>query len=367
MATPTYTPSFPGPYSVYLPTTEASQSLLVGFSRNPKTFRVSKYTQYVNVQKMFGAYRYWTSQQSVRILTSNDNDHLWNPGAAVPGGSQNTESTTVYNYYAQRRLFNVVLDDIIIEQADWPILAAHSSQQAELAMTSRTLRVYNQLKLPTQTSAGWGSNTAAVNGGILPSGQTWANGTPDAVYSGTTYTTGPNIKVSFQYGQYQILLSTYGAVDPQNLSVVFGPQLAQAMAASAEIQNYLKQSEFSLAQLRGDSPAQNGQWGLPDILYDTKIEVEKSIRISSRQDAATTVSSSIFPKTEAYMIAREGQLEGIEGARNYSTFQLFFYRDEMTLKNTNDPINERQLLGVVTNDAPVVVAPVSGFQYTACQ
>lgn len=359
---PTVTPNYPGPYNTYVPTAEASQSLLVGYSRNPKSFRVSEYTQYIMAEKMTGLYRVWTSQQGSRILTNSDNEHVWAAGAAMPDGSHNTESSTLPSFRTVRRLFNVTLDDLSIEQADWPLLAAHAQEQAQLAMTSRTLRVYNALK-----TAAWGSNTGVVNNGILPNNQTWANGTPDSVYTAGNYVTGPNIKVSLQFANAQIVNATYGAVDPSAMSLVIGYQLAQAMAASAEIQNFLKQSPYALPQLRGDVPAQNGKWGLPDTLYDTDVEVEKTIRISSRQNASVTVQGPVFPKTEAYLLAREGELEGIEGARNFSTLQIFFYKDEMTLKNIYDPWNERQMLGVVTNDSPVVVSAVSGFQFTGCQ
>lgn len=352
--------TYPGPTSVYVPTTEATQQLLVGYSRNEKDFLVAKYSKYVPVKQMKGFFRVWLSQQGSRILTSNDSEHVWEDNAARPDGQRNTEASTVLPFLCTRRAFDVSLGDLTLEQADYQILAAHSQQAAMTAMTSRTLRTYNALS----TYSGWGSNTAAVNGTILPANQNWFNGTSNASFTGTTYVTGPNIKKSFNFAQNQITLATFGVVDPGQSMVVLAPNLAQGMSQSAEIQDFIKQSEFALAQLRGDAPNQNRQWGLPTVLYAEEILVEKTVRITSRQNAVTTVQAFIYPISSAFMLSRPGELEGIEGSPDFSTIQNFFYKDELTLENFHDPQNKREVVSVVTNDSPTVVSPLSGFYFT---
>src|SRR6516162_2307013 len=134
--------TYPGPTNVYVPSTEATNELLVGYSRNPDKFLVAKYAKYVPVNKMFGLYRIWLSQQGARIITTNDSEHVWADGAARPDGQKNTEATNLQQFTCLRRNYPVTLGDLTIAQADFSILAAHSAESAMAAMTSRTLRSY---------------------------------------------------------------------------------------------------------------------------------------------------------------------------------------------------------------------------------
>ncbi len=353
--------TYPSATNVYVPSTEATNELLIGYSRNPDKFLVAKYSKYTPVKKMLGLYRIWQSQQGARILTSNDNEHVWADGASRPDGQRNTEATNVQKYECTRRNFPVTLGDLSVDQADFSIVAAHSAESAQAAMTSRTLRTYNAL-----TAASWGTNTAAVNGSILPSNQNWANGTSNATWTGTTYVSGPNIKVSFNYAQRVVNKSTFAVVSPKELMNVTSPDLAVQMAQSAEIQDFIKQSEFALAQLRGDAPNQNSQWGLPTVLYATDILVESTVRVSSRQNATSLVSGYVWGSAISFMLARPGELEGIEGSPDFSTIQNFFYEDELTVEQFHDVQNKRQITDVITNDAPTVTAATSGYYFTAC-
>jgi hypothetical protein len=354
--------TYPSATNVYVPSTEATNELLVGYSRNPDKFLVAKYAKYVPVTKMFGLYRIWLSQQGARIITTNDAEHVWADGASRPDGQKNTEATNLQKYLCQRRNYPVTLGDLTIEQADFAILAAHSGESAMAAMTSRTLRSYNTLTGYT----GWGSNTGAVNGSILPAGQNWTNGTPDETFSGTTYVTGPNVKVSFQFSQIVINKATFATVKPKDLMNVMNPTLASKVSQSAEIQNFIKQSPSALAQLRGDSPNQNGMWGLPTVLYATDILIEDTVVVKSRQNATVLNQAYVWGDTVSFMLARPGELEGIEGSPDFSTLQLFFYKDEMTVEQFHDVPNKRQITDVVVNDNPNVVSPLSGYYFTAC-
>jgi hypothetical protein len=347
---------YPGQYSTYVPNAEASQSLIVGYARNPKSFVLPDYTQIIQAKNNFGLYTRWLSQEAARIISSNDGESVWADGDAAPEGTRNTEATTRLPFITVRRVYPVTLGDMAIAQADFSILAANAGSSGQRCMTSRTMRTMNNL-----VAASWGTNTAAVDGGILAGGQNWLTGS-----TGIGGAQGPNIKLSFQFASKKINLNTYGVVDPSQNVLVCNPGTAQGMAASVEIQDYIKQSPFALAQLRGDSPSQNGMWGLADMLYGIGIKVEKTVRVTTRQNF-TGVATSVYvcPDHAAFFLARDGDLVGIEGARNFSTVQIFIYQDEMTYEQMNDVNNKRTTARVIGDDDPHVVASESGFYFTA--
>jgi hypothetical protein len=351
---------YPSATNMYVPNHAASQSLVVGFSRSPNTFRVSDYTQYVNAKKMQGLYYVWASRQAARILTSDDAEHDWWDGEAAPTGTNNLEGGQWQQFLTRRKAYPFTMGNLTVKQADFPILAAESAVCAQQCMTARTLLVQNSL-----TNASWGGNTADVT--TIANSGAWNAG---SVGYGTGVN-GPFIKTSLQYGSKIVHQQTLGVVTPSMLTLVVNPAVAQAMAASTEIQDYIKQSPFALAQLRGDVPNQNGKWDLPSMLYGHPVAVEDCVRVTSRKGAATDVLSYVLGGTIpgngdgiAYLIARQGELEGIEGTRSYSTVQIFFYADEMTVYSKYDSDNERYLGRVVSNFVPVTVTTLAGFRFT---
>jgi hypothetical protein len=353
-------PGYPSPLSVFVPSHEASGGLLVGYSRNADDFTVNKYIQLFPSEKMVGLYAAWTSRNAARIISNTDAEHVWADGDACPPGLNNLESFIYNPYVTQRRVYPFTLGEMTVDQMSFDLLMANSRDMAQQCMTARTMLVQNALQ-----GAAWSANTASVNNGILPLGQNWTTGSVG--YGGAV---GPNIKQSIQYGQQQVNLATLGVVKPRDLTLITSPDLAQAMARSTEIQDYIKQSPVALAQLRGDVPSQNGVWGLPDTLYGVNVAVEDAVRTSSRKNmgaSATDTLGYVMPKTIAFLIARQGKLEGIAGHRSFSTIQVFFYRDEMTVETLYDVNNKRYLGRVISNYIPVIASTYSGFFFVACQ
>lgn len=349
---------YPGPTSTYVPNTAASNSLVVGFSREASTFPVPRYVQHVMAQKEMGLYYVWASREGARIIQDDDAGSLWADGDAAPVGANNLEGMYVQSFVTKRRCYPFTMGGMAVDQADFPILAAESGVAAQRAMTARTMLVQSAL-----SGATWGSNTATAGAILGDNALTWANGSVG--YGGAN---GPNIKICIQYGQKVVHQRTLGTVQPRQLTLVINPTTAQRMAASTEIQDYIKQSPFALAQLRGDVPNQNGVWGLPTTLYGVDLIVEDTVRVTTKKvqpSGGTDTLTYVMPDGTAYLIAREGELQGIEGRRSYSTVQVFFYKDELTTQTKYDADNLRYLGRVISNYTPVVVSTDSGFKFTS--
>lgn len=357
--------SVPSGTNTYVPSHEASGALVVGYSRDPKKFPLARYVQYYPTKNNVGLFLRWTSQEGARVLTDTDDEHNWADGTAAPIGDDQLESMDWESFLTLRKCYPYMMGGMAVEQASWPVWAAQGRVAAQKAMTARTAWTHYLLK-----NAAWGANTAAVDGAfgptpILPSGQNWTNG---GVGYGSTVNyvgaSGPNIKQSIQYGCIQIHLNTMGVVRPDDLTLVINPNTANAMARSTEIQDYIKQSPDALAQLMGNKPNQNGQWGLPETLYGVRVTVEDCVRIKTNVNiSATATSSYAMADGDAYLLAREGELQGLEGSRSFSTVQIFFHNDEMTVETKYDPDNRRYMGRVISDYVPVVASVQSGFYF----
>lgn len=345
--------------NTYVPNHEASGNLVVGFSRNPDTFPISKYVKYVPAKQMNGLYLVWTSQEASRILTTNDREHNWADGDAAPTWTTQLESSAWYSFLTQRKAYPFGMGALAADQATWPIMAANGAVAAQKAMTARTY--WAQSILTTQ--ANWPTtNYAWVNPGggspsILPAGQNWSTGSV-----GYSSNPGPNIKTCMNYACIQIHKTTQGVVNPNKLCMVINPNTATLMAQSTEIQDFLKQNPDSFRFMQGGSDLNpNAQWGLPPKLYMVDICVEDTVVNTSNPGPNGPTFTYACPDGTAIFMAREGDLEGIEGAPNFSTMHVFFHKDELTVETKYDTDNRRYMGRVVSNYVPQLVAPTSGF------
>jgi hypothetical protein len=357
---------YASPYSVYTPNVEASGGLVVGYSRNMNDFPVNNYIELFASKEMFGLYWQWTSRNAARILSATDREHVWADGDPRPPGLGNTESFITQSYKTTRRAYTFSLGEMTVEQMSFDLLMANSNDMGQQMMTARTMLVQSAL-----AAANWGTNTAAVNGQILTTGQTWATGSTGMVQTntnpvGTLSTQGANILQSLQYGIRTVHQQTIGSVGVDKLVLVINPVTAQAMAASTEVRDYIKQSVYALAQLRGDVYNQNGIWGLPTHIYGVRIIVEDAVRVSTNVGAANDVLGYVMPTGVAYLLAAPSSLVGLVGSRSFSTVQTFFWRDEATVEVMHDVINKRFMGSLISNYVPVIASTLSGFYFTAC-
>jgi hypothetical protein len=347
--------SYPSGTNTYVPNHAATGGLLVGFSRNQRDFPVNKYIQIFPVKNNMGLYASYTSRQAARIITPDDAEHLWADGDAAPIGMGQLDSFVFLPFVTQRRAYPFTVGDMAADQAEWNVIAVESEGKGQQAMTARTLLVQAAL-----ASASWGSNTATVVS-ICGAGCYWDTG-----QDGIGTNQGQNIRKSLQFGSRQVNLVTIGAVKPKNLALVINPKTAQRMAASTEILDYIKQSPFALAQMRGEAEWLNQQWDVPDTLYGYKITVEDAVLVSSRFQAAGDALSYVMADAIGFLIAFPGKLEGLAGTRSYCTVQCFFYKDEMTVESMYDQPNRRTTARVVSNYQPLVATVLSGFEFTGC-
>lgn len=334
--------------NTYVPSFEASGEIVVNYSRNPKDFALNSYITLTPVQKSTGYFLQISPDNSMRILSTTSSDFVWPDGNDAPTGTWNTEAFQFAAYSTVRYNYPFRLGYKAVDQAVWKIVAAHAAMAAQQAMTSRTLEV-NTLLDAAGSYAATHIFSATTSGGGFWSAGTAAN---------------PIIKNSLNYAAQIIQKDTGGVVRPRDLVLVISPAAATQMASSQEIHTYLAQSPAALAQVRGDVPSQNGLWGLPDVLYGYRIVIEDGVYGSTPKGAQTFSPGYIKDVNTAWLLARPGQLVGVEGAPSYSAAHIFVY-EEMTVESKDDPDNRRHTGRVVDDRGAVMVAPASATKITA--
>lgn len=337
---------YPGAQNTFIPSHEASGSLVVDFSRNVKDFAVNKYVQIVPTKKVKGYYLEMTVEEAARITDPTLNQFVWPDGQPAREGNDETEKHNFKPYETVRLLYPVLLGDLTIDQASWDILAQNASIKARLAMTARTQKAITALTTSGSYDA---SHVIDITGSSDYTGA-WNQST----------TARQDIKRSINNAVEQIYDSTLAAVDKSQLQLVINSELAARISECQEIVDYIKGSPDALAEVKGELSGQNdnSEHGLPSKLYGVPLVVEKTRKVTSKRGATRAVSQVLATATP-FICARPGELEGVENAPSFSTCTMFM-QEEMSVETKRDSDNRRTLARVVENYATVMTAPSSG-------
>lgn len=338
---------YPSSGNTFIPSHEASGSMMVEFSRNPADFALNKYVRIVPVTRDQGYYLEITAEQAARMTDSSGRDRDWHDGHEAPTGDDNLEKFNFVPYLTARKAHPFQIGQKAVGQASWDIVASHSRIIGQQAMTYRT-QLANTVLV---TSGNWAGNTAtasSIAGGFL-----------DQSTSTTMI-----IKKAFLGVSRRILLATLGVVKQKDLIAVMNPTTAERLSESQELVDFLKQSPFALAQVRGDVPNENGLWGLPETLYGVKLVIEDAVKVTNMKEA-TKATSFIHGDGTILFCSRPEGLMGSEGVPSFATLSLFVF-EEMTVEVKSD-VDNRRIAGRVVDDfVAKVTAPASGYLLTSC-
>lgn len=339
---------------------------VIQYIRDPKEFPLNKYAQFVETPSPNGAYAYVDPDQPVRIV--NDAEYAWEDGDARPDNNANQLRYEWVPFRTYRRNYAWKLGDQAVDLSKklnkMDPIASHSGMVASQAMTNRTNRVVNLL----QTTSGWGANTAdcnVINGGY----GNWANASSDPA--------SPNylaIKRSLGNACKVIRLATNGMVKRKNLKLVLSLGLAEIMADTSEMFDYIKYGPFSQGAQRGEDRDMDEDGGLPPKIYGIEVCIEDSPLVNVVPNAAGTLASistgqRAYAKndTTAVLLSRVGGIEGTYGAPSFSTLQIYFFGPPMQVAQFHDKENERIKGHVSENFYEVLAAPASGFLFQNCR
>jgi hypothetical protein len=145
----------------------------------------------------------------------------------------------------------------------------------------------------------------------------------------------------------------------------------------------LSNSVYAYPLLTGTLPGQiQRNWSLPPMLYDFRISVENTVRITSARGAATTAYTYTIPKGTIYLLTRrenemvnpsilkaergESKLtdDEMQAVPVFSTVTGFM-KEEFTVENRLDPWNRILDISIATDYTYEVTQYLSGYQITS--
>jgi hypothetical protein len=372
-------PAFPGGFSnTFAPQIEASEELRIRYFREPDQFPLVQWAKFIPAKKTYGFYPVITTEMAGRIAAGIE-EFDWPDGGDAPSLKGNEESFDLKAFRTRRQMTGYRLPGLAVAQSGWDMVADHSAIHMQRIMTVRAKRAIDQVT----TAAAWGTNTATVPS-IAGAGKTWVN----------SNSTDLNIKKSINAAILNIMRFTLGAAGVNDLRLVMGPDLAEALSRSPEIIDLIKQSPTGIQYVEGKGDFGTGaaRFSLPLYLYGVRLVVDNTAMVTTPK-GATQNYAFCWPTDRAALVTRKGdsletnkdgseRLQGDapeDGIIRFDTLQVFEYRGRDTDGNTEgggatmsiearfDDINKRNEGRVIDNCVPVLAAPASGFLFTGCQ
>jgi hypothetical protein len=339
-----------GNTNTYVASTEATQNMVVDFSRNPQSFAINNYVQIIPVTKDVGYYTSMTMEEAGRLLQPNASDHVWPDGEDAPDDRGQTESFQFVPYQTKRYFYGFRLGQKASQQASWDILAQHGRIKAQQAMTARTQMAVSLLTTSGNYPTGNTADVTTISG---------VTGRWDVSTSARQ-----DIKRSIDYALDTIRRATLGGVMLDEFRLVMSPGCARKLAVVQEVTDYIKSTPTAIDYIRGKLGPQ-AQYGLPNELYGVPIVIEDAVKVTSRKGAAKTTSYVLGDSTP-FLCSRPGLLVApvdTQTAPRFATACCFMY-EEMTVEGKYDPDNRVNKGRIVEDFVMAMTAGIAGFLFT---
>lgn len=242
------------------------EQLQVTYSRNPAAFPVNRWTRSVPIAGSPAVYYKFTSREARRIPEGDADFFLWPDGQPRPNLLKFVHERIPFETF--RRSFDGSVGSRSVNIADWDLMAQYQREPATLAMTARALLATRVATDTANYPTGHFGTATAVGGGV------WAGSTPADQF----------IKKSFDAARLQIDTATGGIGNDFSLMAVMGPNTAQAIGQSTEVQQYITANPVAYPVLQGSSEFVS-PWGIPPNLYGFETVVDNTVVNTSKKDA----------------------------------------------------------------------------------
>lgn len=341
--------------------------MVIGYIRDPKSFPYLQYAQLVPAPDVQFSYYTLHPDDPTSLPRLNDFDWAYDDyrptGKAFKLRGEWSESRT------NRYDFPYTIGEETIrvwQKAGFNVRQLYDATRASHAALHRATRVCQGL-----LDASWASYNTAEPYSLL--------GLASAVYfddsSGeellVTGNANPNfqlIRRTFNRIKRRIHLSTNGVVRGDELIAVLPPAVAEKIAESGEMVNFLKQSPYA----KDLTDPNIVDWNLPPRYAGFKLVVEDTVKCFINQKADGTVADVtvaaqkdyLFDEDSILFVSRPAGLDGGYGYQSFSTCQVYHKGGEARVEAFSDAKHEMVEGHIVMEDKVVTPSLVSGFKLT---
>lgn len=321
----------------------ATGQIQVEYSRNPARFALPRIARIVPVTLEQGAYSIIENDQQVRV--PDVKQYRWSKGQRRPRPMNLEFGWGTYS--TLRHAYGFQIPRETVKQAKWDVVAVHARGAAQLAMTARTVAAMTTLT----TSGNWVASESYF-------------ATATALGAGGYGTVG-NIQKIIQAGVKRVHLNTGGAIGPGEMSLVMGPETAQAWSQQSELKDYVKNYPLAYEWMRGSETFQI--WGLPPMLWGCRVEVDDTVVVTTNKGASSITRGFALGANKLLFTSRQGPStqEVSPEVGNFSTFSIFAYED-LTIEARAQEWDRLEEGSVVDNSVGAVTATRSGLYIADC-
>src|SRR5215471_845779 len=274
--------------------------MVLGYFRDPNKSPYLRYTQLVEAPEIQFRYCELDPDEPVRLLELNS--FAWAYDDYRPSGRGFSFKARWIDDSVQRWDFPYQLGEHTVrvwQKQGINTRMLYDQVRSNHARLHRSVRIINAL-----TSANWLGNTGSLNAILGTSGAFWDKS------SGQQYlvdgTPNPNfqvIKKTFQKIHRRVNLATNSAVTGEELICVMPPVVAEAMATSGEMVEFLKQSQYAKPDLMDINWK---TWGLPDMYGGIGLVVEDTPRCFIAQHDDGSIADVTVPAQKDYIMGSLG-------------------------------------------------------------
>lgn len=350
-----------GPFNGTMP---QPTGMVVGFMRDPKANPHTKYCQYVPAPEVIFDYCVLNADEPTRMVDLNK--FAWGYDDYRPSGRDFVIQAKWEVGRTTRWDFPYQIGETTIRT--WQKSGVNPKQLYDQVRASQAALHRSQRVVTALTGATWTGYTSDLNTLLGSVGAGFDTSSGEELISGAANPNFQIIKRAFNAVKRRIHLATNGAVHGSELVCVMSPVVAQAIAVSGEMVNFLKQSTYAKELTNPNLE----DWSLPDSYGGFKLVVEDTPRcyINHHADgtvADVTVASNkdyILNTDSVYFVSRSGGLDGGYGYQNFSTVQLYHFKGEARVEAFSEPKHELVEGHVVMEDSVQVPAVLSGYRLT---
>jgi hypothetical protein len=283
--------------------------------------------------------KYWKFDNPEAFRFVSERDYEWPIGEdSLPKTLEILQDTDQFTCVRYARRGTIPFEEE--QNADTALILATRKIES-LTTNMQLLKTLLAIRKFDATTTPFSSYTAAAAGD-------WDTATFDNNY----------IQQDVQKMQRTIYLNSFGTVKPENMRLIIGVADAQAIAASDEIRELIKQQPGIMQYLTTGIPQQySGPWyNLPAVLYGTPVMVLPTIRNAAEEGAADSIAFELDDK--AIMCHLDSP-----GLMSYSTLTCFEFEP---MKVETFPNPEKRVTGihVVNNFVIKVTAAASAYIIT---